>query len=365
MADPNDLPVNIDATYPDVPARPDRKVHQQHHDIIHQVLRDHETAIDALESSPGGVSSVDGDTGAVDLSGSYVPLAGNATINGLKDFTTAPTVNGSPIAGDVSDADADTKGVLQLAGDLGGSAAAPTVPGLVLKLDITDAAVISSDTPLVAFGSGSAGASGTASDGAHVHPAQPFEPPQPFVLTAGAIDQPALVISAISGQISPIVQWTDEDGNVQCGVGAGVVDVSDGFGFPQITGFPRFRGQAYSSYGLVKCSGAFWVEQNSFLVGQNPTQANYNNTGFSLSGGDVNVVPYSSGASARLNMNAGGGWVMPSCWVTSDVIFGKRGSDAPGYDDLATVYCRDNGSGKDQLVVRFGSGAVQVLATEP
>jgi hypothetical protein len=29
------------------------------------------------------------------------------------------------------------------------------------------------------------------------------------------------------------------------------------------------------------------------------------------------------------------------------------------------LYAKDNGSGKTQLVVRFASGAVQVLATEP
>lgn len=31
----------------------------------------------------------------------------------------------------------------------------------------------------------------------------------------------------------------------------------------------------------------------------------------------------------------------------------------------ARLYTRDNGSGKTQLVVRFASGAVQVIATEP
>jgi hypothetical protein len=37
---------------------------------------------------------------------------------------------------------------------------------------------------------------------------------------------------------------------------------------------------------------------------------------------------------------------------------------APGANK-ARLYCRDNGSGKSQLVVRFPSGSVQVLATEP
>lgn len=33
--------------------------------------------------------------------------------------------------------------------------------------------------------------------------------------------------------------------------------------------------------------------------------------------------------------------------------------------DKARLYVRDNGSGKTQLVVRFPTGAIQVIATEP
>lgn len=39
-------------------------------------------------------------------------------------------------------------------------------------------------------------------------------------------------------------------------------------------------------------------------------------------------------------------------------------ADAPAADG-ARLYARDNGAGKTQLVVRFNSGAIQVLATEP
>ena len=38
--------------------------------------------------------------------------------------------------------------------------------------------------------------------------------------------------------------------------------------------------------------------------------------------------------------------------------------DAPAANK-AVLYCRDNGSGKTQVVVRFPTGAVQVVATEP
>lgn len=40
--------------------------------------------------------------------------------------------------------------------------------------------------------------------------------------------------------------------------------------------------------------------------------------------------------------------------------------EAPtGLTNVGTLYVRDNGSGKEQLVVVFGTGAVQVIATEP
>lgn len=38
--------------------------------------------------------------------------------------------------------------------------------------------------------------------------------------------------------------------------------------------------------------------------------------------------------------------------------------DAPARD-TGRLYVRDNGSGKSQIVVRFNTGAIQVVATEP
>jgi len=46
-------------------------------------------------------------------------------------------------------------------------------------------------------------------------------------------------------------------------------------------------------------------------------------------------------------------------------IYTERADPAAPAADQAVVYVRDNGSGKTQLCVRFSSGAVQVLATEP
>lgn len=55
------------------------------------------------------------------------------------DLTDATYYEGPPpdAPSEVPDADSDTKGILQLAGDLGGTAALPTVPGLASKSDTT------------------------------------------------------------------------------------------------------------------------------------------------------------------------------------------------------------------------------------
>ena len=48
-----------------------------------------------------------------------------------------------------------------------------------------------------------------------------------------------------------------------------------------------------------------------------------------------------------------------------DQEFGEISDPAAPATNSARLYARDNGSGKTQLVVRFPTGAVQVLATEP
>jgi hypothetical protein len=69
------------------------------------------------------------------------------------------------------------------------------------------------------------------------------------------------------------------------------------------------------------------------------------------------------------------GTVVPTNMVTNDVAINPNGNNslilseqadiaAPAANG-AVVYARDNGSGKTQLVVRFNTGAIQVIATEP
>jgi len=45
--------------------------------------------------------------------------------------------------------------------------------------------------------------------------------------------------------------------------------------------------------------------------------------------------------------------------------FTERADPAAGAVNTARLYAKDNGAGKTQLVVRFNTGAVQVIATEP
>jgi hypothetical protein len=57
------------------------------------------------------------------------------TVKAVKDYVDANSNSGT---GTIVDADANTKGKIQLAGDLAGTATAPTVPGLVLKANTSD-----------------------------------------------------------------------------------------------------------------------------------------------------------------------------------------------------------------------------------
>ena len=83
-----------------------------------------------------------------------VHLSGTETIVGAKTFTSSPIIPtpvtnfeastkqyvDSKVSGAIVDATASTKGIIQLTGDLSGSASSPTVPGLASKAD--DSAVI-------------------------------------------------------------------------------------------------------------------------------------------------------------------------------------------------------------------------------
>lgn len=71
------------------------------------------------------------------LSQAYVPASEKGAASGIATLDATGKVPASqlPAAGSTPDATATTKGVIQLAGDLGGTATAPTVPGLAAKAD--------------------------------------------------------------------------------------------------------------------------------------------------------------------------------------------------------------------------------------
>ena len=129
---------------------------------------------------------------------------------GTWDFDTAPTVAGVPIgvsdgAGGTAppDATATVKGVVRLAGDLGGTAAAPTVPGLAGKADAAALAPVASSGAYTDL-TGRPALAPVATSGAYADltgtPAQPTLAP---VATSGAYadlaGRPALAPVATSG----------------------------------------------------------------------------------------------------------------------------------------------------------------------
>jgi hypothetical protein len=59
------------------------------------------------------------------------------------------------------------------------------------------------------------------------------------------------------------------------------------------------------------------------------------------------------------------GWTHNSQYLYGDLILTEISDpDAPS-SNKGRLYVRDNGSGKSQLVIRFPTGAIQVIATEP
>lgn len=92
------------------------------------------------------------DTGSLALKAddsAVIHKTGNETVSGTKIFNSSPAVPtptlatqaanksyvDSSLAAGAPDADATTKGIIRLTGDLGGSATSPTVPGLAAKAD--------------------------------------------------------------------------------------------------------------------------------------------------------------------------------------------------------------------------------------
>lgn len=100
----------------------------------------------------------------------------------------------------------------------------------------------------------------------------------------------------------------------------------------------------------------------------NPMSGDYNclfgwRAGDALTTGNNNIVigkdqdVDSSTASNQINIGG--------IYFHDRLLYTERADPAAPAANQAVVYARDNGSGKTQLCVRFSSGAVQVLATQP
>jgi len=115
--------------------------------ILNDFLSVEHAADGTLKSAPDiAAAQAKADAAAVDIE--VVHNAGNETVNGIKTFTSSPLiptpsvgiqaanksyVDSAVLSGSTVDATASTKGVIKLAGDLGGTADSPTVPGLASK----------------------------------------------------------------------------------------------------------------------------------------------------------------------------------------------------------------------------------------
>lgn len=98
--------------------------------ILNDFLDAEHNSDGSLKIRTDGTLSAKQSTGEKGQPNGYAPLDGTGKV---------PAAN-LPASGSTPDADATTKGVVQLAGDLGGTAASPTVPGLTSKAN--DAAVV-------------------------------------------------------------------------------------------------------------------------------------------------------------------------------------------------------------------------------
>lgn len=110
-----------------------------------------------------------------------------------------------------------------------------------------------------------------------------------------------------------------------------------------------------------------------------------NQLAISHDGTDAYLATSNNGSSAFLASKSSGGTAYYLGWNQYGELYATAGNKNLGADtvgwsrmymgevsdpaapstDNAVVYCRDNGAGKTQLCVRFSSGAVQVIATEP
>lgn len=126
------------------------------------------------------------------------------------------------------------------------------------------------------------------------------------------------------------------------------------------SGYTGFNANAFSLYDSSSNRKANYNVANGLAYSSDQTHRWFDNTNIDGGGAAVdlrmrriaaNVLGLDNGTAGKLA-------ALEFCEdSTTDIGAGSAGS--------ARLYAKDNGAGKTQLVVRFNSGAVQVIATEP
>jgi len=191
-------------------------------------------------------------------------------------------------------------------------------------------------------------------------------------ITGGSVEGSAgiLVADHVSARIKEIWFEGNQGIHVNC-TGASTNTVIADNKFHNTTGANHIRFQNTSHYGVVRgntfqdaASTSDYVLIDSGITG---TAIGPGNKGLDR---DQHVTDNGTGT-----VNFGpdrDGWMplMSKLWVSPSrggVLYLKElatDPDAAGAD-AGYLYVRDNGSGKTQLCIRFASGAVQVIATQP
>lgn len=105
----------------------------------------------------------------------------------------------------VGDASTIKKGIVQLAGDLGGTAASPTVPGLSSKANISHSHAASDvNSGTLSYGTLPAGTTLTVVKAAGVWPARPTSRSDIIIQWKGPDPSPAIVSSGTGGMLDNV-----------------------------------------------------------------------------------------------------------------------------------------------------------------
>lgn len=135
------------------------------------------------------------------------------------------------------------------------------------------------------------------------------------------------------------------------------------------SGTPTFSGVVTFSANPVITSQLLNMTHQAAVLEIGPIDGNAGTGNIHFHSG-ATLVDYDTRFSASGGDGSVGGGALTftgATWSFGDatIILDEKTSPPTGGVNQATLYAGDNGAGKTQLVVIFGSGAAQILATEP